>query len=289
MADHTDRPAEPISEVEPTDFKPMSNVEEFSLPMTADDIARMDPRLGAAMASGLPLEDIDDDDEEDMDEGYVAVDHDDTSDFSYWFRRPPVHQRTQLDELHPFVQVLSVSNVDDCVQVENALPEPERCSREKFLYRLNKCPELSLGLFTLPVIPEGEPKPRPTLVGHVVAARSSAPRVTDHSMQMPANWRNERSTVENGETIGHDEYSNTIAVHSLAVLPEHQNKQVGTTLMKSYIQRIKEAAIADRIVLIAHDHLVPFYEVLGFENRGPSECKHGGGGWYDMSLELMDE
>lgn len=131
MADHTDRPAEPISEVEPTDFKPMSNVEEFSLPMTADDIARMDPRLGAAMASGLPLEDVDDDDEEDMDEGYVAVDHDDTSDFSYWFRRPPVHQRTQLDELHPFVQVLSVSNVDDCVQVENSLPEPERCSREK--------------------------------------------------------------------------------------------------------------------------------------------------------------
>lgn len=131
MADHTDRPTEPISEVEPTDFKPMSNVEEFSLPMTADDIARMDPRLGAAMASGLPLEDIDDDEEEDMDEGYVAVDHDDTSDFSYWFRRPPVHQRTQLDELHPFVQVLSVSNVDDCVQVENALPEPERCSREK--------------------------------------------------------------------------------------------------------------------------------------------------------------
>ena len=131
MAEHTDRPAETIPEVDPADVKPTSNVEEFSLPMTADDIARMDPRLGMAMASGLPLEDADEDDDEDMDEGYVAVDHDDTSDFSYWFRRPPVHQRTKLDELHPFVQVLSVSNVDDCVQVENALPEPERCSREK--------------------------------------------------------------------------------------------------------------------------------------------------------------
>lgn len=130
MSDHTDRPAETMSEAEPTELKPVSNVEEFSLPMTADDIARIDPRIQAAMATGLPLEDADED-EEDMDEGYVAVDHDDTSDFSYWFRRPPMHQRTPLDELHPFVQVLSVSNVDDCVQVENALPEPERCSREK--------------------------------------------------------------------------------------------------------------------------------------------------------------
>lgn len=135
MSEHTENPAQPIHDSEATtEAKPASNVEEYSLPMTADDIARMDPRLGAAMASGLPLEDADIDDEEEMDEGYVAVDHeqDDSSDFSYWFRRPPVqHQRTQLDELHPFVQVLSVSNVDDCVQVEGALPEAERCSRDK--------------------------------------------------------------------------------------------------------------------------------------------------------------
>ena len=134
MSEHPDRPSESIPDTEPTtEFKPASNVEEYSLPMTADDIARMDPRIGAAMASGLPIEeaDVDDDDEEEVDEDYVAVDHDDSNDFSYWFRRPPMHTRTQLDELHPFVQVLTVSNVDDCVQVEDALPEPERCSREK--------------------------------------------------------------------------------------------------------------------------------------------------------------
>ena len=152
----------------------------------------------------------------------------------------------------------------------------------KFAYRLNKCPELSLGLFTLPVLQKGEPKPRATLVGHVIATRSPATRVTDLSMQMPANWRNERSSVENGKTVGHDEYSGTIAVHSLAVLPEHQGKQVGTTLMKSYIQRIKEASIAERIVLIAHDNMVPYYEGFGFENRGPSQCQYGGGSWFDM-------
>lgn len=152
----------------------------------------------------------------------------------------------------------------------------------QFLYRLNRCPELTLGLFTLPVLEEGQPKPRATLVGHVIATRTSSPRVTDASMQLPKNWKTERFCTENGETVGHDEYGNTIAIHSLAVLPEHQGKQVGTTLMKAYVQRIKEAEIAERIAIIAHDHLVSFYEALGFQNHGPSKCQFGGGGWVDL-------
>lgn len=152
----------------------------------------------------------------------------------------------------------------------------------KFLYRLGRCPELTLGLFTLPILQEGQAKPRPTLVGHVVATRTSGPRVTDASMLLPPKWQTERMTIENGETLGHDEYGATIVIHSLAVLPEHQGKQVASTLMKAYIQRIKEAAIAERIALISHDNLIPFYESLGFENTGPSNCKFGGGGWYDL-------
>ena len=152
----------------------------------------------------------------------------------------------------------------------------------KFLYRLNRCPELTLGLFTLPVLEEGKPKPRATLVGHIIATRTSSPRVTDSSMQLPSNWQTERFAVENGQMVGHDEYGPTIAIHSLAVLPEHQGKQVGSTLMKSYIQRIREAQIAERIAIIAHDHLVPFYQSLGFQDCGPSECQFGGGGWVDL-------
>ena len=101
-------------------------------------------------------------------------------------------------------------------------------------------------------------------------------------MELPAKWQTERMTIENGETVGHDEYGSTIAIHSLAVLPEHQGKQVGSTLMKAYIQRIKDAQIADRISIIAHGPLVPFYESFGFENRGPSKCQFGGGGWVDL-------
>ncbi|GAB1204826.1 hypothetical protein APSETT445_003489 [Aspergillus pseudonomiae] len=245
-------------------FKPLSNADGFSLPTTGDDLSRLSARGDFSMANGFPMEEVDDDDEEEVDEDYVAVDHDDINEFPYWFRRPPVHQRTKLDELHPFVQVLTVSNVEDCVNVESAFPEQERCTREK-------------------------PKPRPTLVGHIVATRISTPLVTDKAMELPANWQTERMTVENGETVGHDEDGATIAIHSLAVLPEHQGKQVATTLLKSYIHRIREAQIAERISIIAHDHLVPFYESFGFENRGPSKCQFGGGGWTNLVLEFIGE
>ncbi|KAL5336196.1 hypothetical protein BJX70DRAFT_289163 [Aspergillus crustosus] len=273
-------------------LKPLSNGDGYHLPVTGNDLSRSeeyDYSPDHIMANGLPLEETDDDDEEEVDDDYVAVDHDDLNEYPYWLRRPPVHQPSKLDDLHPFVQVLTESNVEDCIAVEEAFPEQERCSRDKFHYRLGRCPELSLGLFTLPILGEGQPKPRPTLVGHVVATRTSTPYVTDKAMELPADWKTERLTVVDGETVGHDDNGSTVAIHSLAVLREHQGKQVGSTLMKSYIQRIREAAIADRIVLIAHDHLVPFYESLGFENRGLSKCQFGGGGWTDLVLEFHPE
>ncbi|KAL2834480.1 hypothetical protein BDW59DRAFT_48011 [Aspergillus cavernicola] len=273
-------------------FKPLSNGDGFSLPITGNDISRSQERVygDSLMANGLALEETDEEDEEEeVDDDYVAVDHDDVNEYPYWFRRPPVHHRSKLDDLHPFVQVLTQANVDDCIAVEEAFPEQERCSREKFNYRLGRCPELCFGLFTLPILEPGQPKVRPTLVGHVIATRTSTPHVTDKAMELPADWKTERLTVVDGEAVGHDDDGSSIAIHSLAVLREHQGKQVASTLMKAYIQRIQEAAIADRIVLIAHDHLISFYESLGFENRGRSKCQFGGGGWTDLVLEFNTE
>ena len=39
---------------------------------------------------------------------------------------------SEKDNLHPYVQTLSISNLESCVALENAIfPEQERCSREK--------------------------------------------------------------------------------------------------------------------------------------------------------------
>lgn len=76
-------------------------------------------------------DDDDDDEDEDEEDGFIEVEHDDVADYSWYFRRPPPTKRTQLDQLHPFVQLLSLSNVEDCLAVEAAFPENERCSLEK--------------------------------------------------------------------------------------------------------------------------------------------------------------
>lgn len=52
--------------------------------------------------------------------------------------------------------------------------------------------------------------------------------------------------------------------------------------MKSYQQRMETSGIADRIVLLAHDHLTKMYEEMGFENKGKSSVKFAGGGWNNM-------
>ncbi|KAJ5112585.1 hypothetical protein N7532_000630 [Penicillium argentinense] len=288
MSDPSDRSSESMPGSETTGLKPLSNVEDMALPNPSNsELSRFMSRAGISLANGFPLED--DEVDEEVDEDYVAVDQEDANDFPVWFRRPPTQHRTKLDELHPFVQLLSVSNVEDCVEVEKAFPEAERCSRDKFIYRLSRCPELSLGLFTLPIIKAGDPKPPATLVGHIIATRTSGPCVTDKSMKLPSNWQSERWTFEDGEAVGHEEGGSTIAIHSLAVLEEHQGKQVGSTLMKSYIHRIREAQIADRIAIIAHDHLVDFYKSFGFEDCGESKCQFGGGGWRDLVLEFGNE
>lgn len=284
MSDLNEQSSESMTGPDTSGLKPLSNANDDLQSLanhSNSELAQILNRAGISMTNGgFPLDDIEDEDE--VDEDYVAVDQEDANDYPYWFRRPPVHQRTKLDELHPFVQLLSVSNVEDCVAVENAFPEAERCSRDKFIYRLTRCPELSLGIFTLPVLDENKPKPRATLVGHIIATRTSEPLVTDRAMHLPKDWQAERWTYEDNQAVGHEEGGRTIAIHSLAVLPEHQGKQVGSTLLKSYIHRIREAQIADRIAIIAHDHLVPFYESFGFECRGPSKCQFGGGGWVDL-------
>jgi len=200
----------------------------------------------------------------------------------------------KFDSLHPYTSILSVADVDQCVELEDsAFPENERCSREKFIYRLTQCPELSLGIFSRPIPSEAKnaTDAKPRLIAHVVSTRTPAPCVTDATMDIPENWQEGRSSLPTPgerEPKGHQETGGTICVHSLAVLKEHQKKGLGSILMKAYIQRIKDSKIAERVALLAHDPLIKFYVEMGFENMGDSQAKFGGGGWNNMILEFGD-
>lgn len=52
-------------------------------------------------------------------------------------------------------------------------------------------------------------------------------------------------------------------------------------------QRMETSGIADRVALLAHDHLVEMYERMGFEGAGKSNVRFAGGGWNDLVSEML--
>ncbi|KAB8075333.1 hypothetical protein BDV29DRAFT_155822 [Aspergillus leporis] len=126
-----------------------------------------------------------------------------------------ITQLPDLAGLNTFTRSLSSADIKSCVAVENTFPKQERCSEEKFQYHLTMCPELTLGLFI------NTSSTSPVLIGHVIATRSSATRVTDGSMEMPANWQSlpvDKVASVNGRIIGSEPIGGSVAVNSLAVV-----------------------------------------------------------------------
>ncbi|KAL9087021.1 MAG: hypothetical protein Q9165_006849 [Trypethelium subeluteriae] len=169
------------------------------------------------------------------------------------------------------------------------------------IYRFSKCGELCIGLFTSagpdseanqfctastaePVLTD-EPDRKLILLGYVIVTKTDNHVVKDEDMALPENWEDQ----PNVETrLGHKEQGRTIALHSLAVVPECQNMGFGQMLLKGYIQRTQASGVADRIALLTYDKLIPFYEKLGFQNKGKSDVVFGGEVWNDMVCQLQD-
>lgn len=217
------------------------------------------------------------------------------------------------------IRPLTIEDLDQCVALEaRGFPESERASRQKLEYRLTVCPELCLGLFVrdysakysainLPEVAARQQKERDaagpgadddadddadellplassvlreTLIGHIVATKIHAERITEPSMLLPS---------PDDPDAGHIEHSQYIGIHGLVVDPEWQGKNLGTLLMHDYIQKLSNQDVGDKVAIIAHKELIPFYEKIGFNNNGVSDCKFAGATWYDLSIDLVPE
>jgi ribosomal protein S18 acetylase RimI-like enzyme len=165
----------------------------------------------------------------------------------------------------------------------------------QFQYRLSKCSELSLGIFTsadesaqIPTyasaapVYSGAPTRKSVLLGHIVATKTTGTKVDDNDMAIP-------SDDPSNPSLGNKEEGRTVAIHSLAVLPEFQHKGLGSTIMKAYLDRLAKQDVADKAALIAHEEMIPYYEKFGFKNQGKSSAQFGGGGWFDMVKEISDD
>jgi len=130
---------------------------------------------------------------------------------------------------------------------------------------LTTCGELSLGLFTTatpgalnaatlatgrPVETGREDGAIGVLMAHIVATKSMEVVVSDEAMDYPLDWESEHPAAS---TKGHRAEGRTICLHSLAVLPNFQGKNLGRTLLMAYTNQMDGTGIADRISLIAHE------------------------------------
>lgn len=108
---------------------------------------------------------------------------------------------------------------------------------------------------------------------------TDTPHVTDPAMDYPPDWK---SSDDRDDPRGHRKQGRTLAVHSVAVIPEYQKMKLGATLMKSYLQRMSSAGVADKVSLLAHKEFIEFYTKLGFQDEGVSTSELYGGGWVNM-------
>ena len=103
---------------------------------------------------------------------------------------------------------------------------------------MRTCPECTLGIFEAREDGDG------SLLAMIHGTRTSSTYASDESMRIGS----------------HETNGPTVAVHTLCVHPGWRAKGLGTMILKEFIKRAEAENGVERIALIAHDKLVPFYE-----------------------------
>lgn len=208
---------------------------------------------------------------------------------------------------HLYIRPLTVYDVDQCVALEeDGFPPNERCSPDKLKYRLSVCPELCSGLFIRNFeISSKEDQDHDDdddyyhnskfvdekLIGQIVATKIFDQRITERSMGIPKfahKYIVDESILDN-DKIGHVELSSNIGIHSLIIHSDYKKLGLGTLILKDYIQKLNQQEIGDKIIIIAHQLLIPFYKRIGFVDQGESDCKYAGETWNDLVLPLVKD
>ena len=86
------------------------------------------------------------------------------------------------------------------------------------------------------------------MFAHIIATLGLGSVVTDDDMRYPEDWRDCKQSQDS--KFGHQTSGRTICIHSFAVAPEVQGVGVGKTALKSWLELVKEAGVADRVALI---------------------------------------
>ncbi|CCF57254.1 hypothetical protein KAFR_0C02610 [Kazachstania africana CBS 2517] len=180
--------------------------------------------------------------------------------------------------LHMYVRPLIIEDAQQVTDLEaECFPPNERASEETIRFRLTTCPELCSGLFIREFDQKTKEILSEKLIGHILSTKIPSKFITLESLKLI-----------------HDESSDVIGLHSLVIHPDFQKQNLATLLLTDYIQKLSNQEIGNKIVIIAHEPLVPFYERLGFKVQGDnkdvlSDPDFAKSKWIDMERELIKE
>lgn len=105
------------------------------------------------------------------------------------------------------------------------------------------------------------------------------------------------STLSPSTSLTHESMSNhvpsspSVCLHGLCVSSNYRRGNIGSGLLREYISRMESARkdgseSYERILLITHEELRPFYEKASFEWVGKSDIVHGSRPWFEMRRSL---
>lgn len=180
--------------------------------------------------------------------------------------------------LHMYIRPLIVEDENDVTQLEAlCFPPNERAPSATIEYRLKACPELCSALFIREFDEDTKEIKNETLIGHILGTKISTDYITLESMKLI-----------------NDESSGTIAIHSVVIDPKYQKKNLATLMLTDYIQKLSNQEVGNKIVIIVHEYLIPFYERVGFkvisENKDVGkDPEFANSKWIDMERELVKE
>lgn len=151
-------------------------------------------------------------------------------------------------------------DVDECFAVEiSGFPPEEAATRETIQLRSETFPQGFLA---------AEKEGR--IVGILNSAATNKDDISDEELK---------------QLIGHDPHGKNMVVFALVVLPEYRKQGIAHQLMATFAEEARQQG-KENILLMCKQHLIHYYERMGFLHVGLSKSRHGGAEWHEMRLPL---
>lgn len=151
-------------------------------------------------------------------------------------------------------------DLDECYLVEvSGFPPEEAATRETIKLRIDTFPQ---GFLVAEM--------NGTIVGILNSAATDKDDLSDEELK---------------QLIGHDPDGKNLVVFALVVLPEFQKQGIANQMMTRFVEEARTRK-KENVLLMCKQHLIAYYERMGFAHVGLSRSTHGGAEWHEMRLTL---